>query len=64
MKFSGNRFYIESYTKCANCGTLVYDDLPEDKARKVVADGATYCSQWCVDWAQEREARRAAAAKT
>ncbi|MFN3261090.1 MAG: hypothetical protein ACE37J_11075 [Pikeienuella sp.] len=64
MKFSQNRFYIESYVKCANCGTLVYDDSPEDQARKVTLEGATFCSQWCVDWKHEREARRAASRPT
>lgn len=61
MKFSQNRFYIESYTKCANCGVLVYEDSPEDQANKVMLDGATYCSQWCVDWKLARDARKATA---
>jgi N-methylhydantoinase B len=58
MKFSQNGFYIESYTKCANCGVLVYESVAEDQANKVELDGATYCSQWCVDWKAARDARK------
>jgi N-methylhydantoinase B len=58
MKFSQNRFYIESYTKCANCGVLIYDDSPEDQASLVRHDGQVYCSQWCVDWKRARDARK------
>lgn len=62
MKFSQNGFYIESYTKCANCGVLVYEQSPEDQANKVTVDGDIYCSQWCVDWKKARDARRGASA--
>lgn len=60
MKFSQNRFYVEAYVKCANCGVLVYDDSPEDQAKRVVVGDTVFCSQWCVDWKRDREARRAA----
>ena len=61
MKFSQNRFYIESYTKCANCGVLIYEDSAEDQANQVMRDGEHYCSQWCVDWKDARDARKAKA---
>lgn len=59
MKFSQNGFYIESYTKCPNCGVLMYEDSAEDRANLVVHEGTKYCSQRCVDWKIDRDARRA-----
>ena len=59
MKFAANGFYIERYTKCANCGVLIYDDDAADQAARVEAEGLPYCSQWCVDWRRAREARKA-----
>ena len=32
MKFSQNGLYIESYSKCPNCGGLMYENAPEDRA--------------------------------
>lgn len=61
MKFSLNGLYIESYTKCANCGVLIYEASAEDAARKKVHEGNTYCSQECVDWKIARDARHAKA---
>lgn len=58
MRFSANRFYIERYVKCVNCGTLIYES--EASAAPVV-DGRTYCSDWCVDWASNRDKRLTAA---
>lgn len=60
MKFSQNGLYIESYTKCTNCGVLIYD-----KTDKVTLgpDNAPYCSSWCVDWKRDRDQRRSQAAK-
>jgi 5-oxoprolinase (ATP-hydrolysing)/N-methylhydantoinase B len=54
MRFSEKRYYIESYVKCANCGVLVYDAGVQAHA----TDGAPrlYCSDWCRDWAAQREA--------
>jgi len=59
MKFAQNRFYIESYRKCSNCGVLLYEgaSLVQDPQN---AD-KTYCSDWCLDWAHERQARHEAA---
>jgi N-methylhydantoinase B len=62
MKFSQNRFYIESYTKCVNCGVLIYEESATDQADKVIHDGGTYCSQWCVDWKLARDARKSSSA--
>ncbi|MFC0218199.1 N-methylhydantoinase B [Pseudochelatococcus lubricantis] len=63
MKFSQNGFYIESYSKCPNCGQLMYEDAEADRARRVTHEGKTYCSRRCVDWKLDREARHAAAEK-
>jgi hypothetical protein len=60
MKFSQNGLYIESYSKCANCGVLIYENFAEDARKKVQHEGKTYCSQECVDWKTARDARRAA----
>ena len=62
MKFSLNGLYIESYTKCANCGVLIYDASAEDSSRRKTHEGSIYCSQECVDWKLDRDARRAKAA--
>jgi len=59
MKFSQNGLYIESYSKCPNCGDLMYENAPEDRAKQVKYDSKTYCSQRCVNWTIDREARRA-----
>lgn len=58
MKFSQNGLYIESYTKCANCGVLIYEDSKTDQELKVAHEGKPYCSQWCVDWKLARDERR------
>ena len=58
MKFSQNGLYIESYTKCSNCGVLIYENSAADAEKKVRKDGRLYCSQWCVDWAAARDERR------
>ena len=54
MKFAPNHLYIEEYVKCTNCGVLVYDERGKDQSQTIVADGKTYCSQWCVDWERAR----------
>ncbi|MDH1270775.1 hypothetical protein N5C81_24500 [Rhizobium pusense] len=61
MKFAQSGLYIESYTKCANCGSLIYEGVKEDADRMVRHQDRTYCSQECVDWKLERDARHAAA---
>ncbi len=58
MKFAQNRLYIESYNKCPNCGLLLYEKPSGAAPGTVVSGGKTYCSQWCVDWEQERRQRR------
>ncbi len=62
MKFSANGYYIESYSKCPNCGVLMYANATEDAAKRVEHDDQTYCSQRCVDWSLARDKRRAAEA--
>ena len=59
MKFSQNGLYIERYNKCCNCGVLIYENSAKDKQQEVELDGKKYCSQWCVDWKAQRDARRA-----
>jgi len=59
MKFSQNGLYIECYQKCANCGVLIYDGTVDDATKQIDPNGRLFCSTWCVDWAHEREARRA-----
>lgn len=62
MKFSRTGLYIESYSKCANCGVLIYEDAAEDARRMRRHEGQTFCAQECVDWKTARDARRAASA--
>ncbi|MFB2553859.1 hypothetical protein [Ensifer soli] len=59
MKFGTNRLYIESYTKCRNCGALIYEAKMAETVRR---DGKTFCGRWCADWAEARAARKAGAA--
>ena len=58
MKFSQNGLYIESYSKCANCGVLIYEASEVDAKKKVTHEDKLYCSQWCVDWKLARDARK------
>jgi 5-oxoprolinase (ATP-hydrolysing)/N-methylhydantoinase B len=53
VRFADKRYYIEAYTKCANCGVLIYDEGLKAKT----PDGAEhlYCSGWCRDWSAQRE---------
>jgi hypothetical protein len=60
MKFAKNRLYIESYTKCPNCGILIFEDSATSMKQTVLADGKRYCSSWCVDWEKDRAARNQA----
>jgi hypothetical protein len=60
MKFAHNRMYIESYTKCQNCGLLLYERPANADAGVIVIGGKTYCSSWCVEWESERTRRQAA----
>ncbi len=54
MKFAPNKLYIEQYTKCANCGMLIYD---RERAQSIDMNGRLFCSAWCVDWYEKRERR-------
>ena len=54
MRFAPNHLYIEEYVKCTNCGVLIYDERGKDKSPTIIADGKTYCSQWCLDWEHAR----------
>jgi hypothetical protein len=62
MKFAKNRMYIESYTKCPNCGILIYENAVATNADTVSVAGARYCSTWCVEWEAARGAREKAEA--
>ncbi|WP_334175031.1 hypothetical protein [Pseudoxanthobacter sp.] len=57
MKFSQNGFYIESYSKCPNCGRLMYENDAADREGQVTFEGETYCSARCVDWKVDRDIR-------
>jgi hypothetical protein len=39
----------------------MYANAEEDKAKRVEHNGEIYCSQRCVDWSIDRDARRAKA---
>ncbi len=57
MRFSANGLYIEEYLKCTNCGVLIYEaELPDSVT---VEDKGLFCSQWCIDWMDAREKRKA-----
>ncbi|OUU76237.1 MAG: hypothetical protein CBC29_00530 [Methylococcaceae bacterium TMED69] len=46
MRFSENKYYIEKYIKCDNCGMLIYGDgLKSKEFSKLL-----FCSDWCIDW--------------
>ncbi|MBV8814171.1 MAG: hypothetical protein JO271_06755 [Verrucomicrobia bacterium] len=55
MKFSENGLYIERYIKCATCGILIYENCDQ---KALTVENVTYCSRWCVDWKNARDARR------
>jgi hypothetical protein len=57
MKFSENGLYIESYIKCATCGVLIYENRDQ---KPLTVNNVTFCSQWCIDWKNARDSRRAA----
>lgn len=54
MKFAESGYYIESYSKCDNCGVLLYDDgiKPADEALSELV----FCTQWCVAWHAQKAA--------
>ena len=51
MKFAQSGYYIEKYVKCVNCGVLIY----ENSATSGKASNASYCTQWCIEWAKQKE---------
>ena len=57
MKFAKNRLYIESYTKCPNCGILIFEELQQNMEQTILIDGKRYCSSWCVSWEGPRGAQ-------
>jgi hypothetical protein len=57
MRFAKNRLYIETYTKCPNCGILIYEDSKQSMEGTKLVDGKLYCSLWCVNWERDRAAR-------
>jgi hypothetical protein len=56
MRFSENGLYVERYIKCGTCGALIYEKRDQ---QLLTHQGIIYCSQWCIDWKQSRDARRA-----
>lgn len=63
MKFARNRLYIESYTKCPNCGILIFEASEQSMKQTILVDGKRYCSSWCIDWEKDRASRRQAEAE-
>jgi hypothetical protein len=55
MKFSETGLYIERYIKCGTCGVLIYENRDQ---QLLTVDNITYCSQWCIEWKNARDARR------
>ncbi len=53
MRFSSNGYYIEKYVKCATCGMLIYS---AGVAGRRNGRDATFCSPWCVEWAERKDA--------
>lgn len=51
MRFSPEGYYVERYIKCDNCGLLIYDAGVRAADRK-----ALFCSAWCVQWNEQRQA--------
>jgi len=62
MRFAKNRLYIESYTKCPNCGILIFEDSKQNMQETKLIEGKLYCSSWCVNWERERASRNQAEA--
>jgi hypothetical protein len=56
MRFSENGLYVERYIKCGTCGALIYGKQDQ---QLLTYEGVIYCSQWCLDWKQSRDTRRA-----
>jgi N-methylhydantoinase B len=52
MKFSENRYYLEAYIKCDNCGVLLYDS---DSDKIIQVDKHRFCSNWCLQWHDSRK---------
>ena len=46
MRFSDNKYYIEKYIKCDNCGMLIYGKGLNSKG----LPDLLFCSDWCIDW--------------
>lgn len=57
MRFAKNRLYVESYTKCPNCGVLIFENAAKPMTDAVTSGGTKYCSAWCVEWESARHAR-------
>ena len=64
MRFAKNKLYIESYTKCPNCGILIFEDSKPNMEQTILMDGKLYCSSWCVNWERDRVARSQAESAT
>jgi hypothetical protein len=64
MRFAPNHLYIEEYVKCANCGVLIYEKAAAANSEKITKDGKVYCSKWCIDWEEAREAKKTGAANS
>jgi hypothetical protein len=62
MRFAPNHLYIEEYVKCRNCGVLIYERAAAANPEKITNGDRVYCSKWCLDWEEAREAREEAGA--
>jgi hypothetical protein len=61
MRFAPNHLYIEEYVKCANCGVLIYEKPDAKNPETITKAGKIYCSKWCLDWEEARDAKKASA---
>ena len=41
------RYYVDKYDKCANCGKLLYG---EGFTAQIAAKPLRFCSAWCQQW--------------
>jgi N-methylhydantoinase B len=51
------RYYMDKYEKCANCGKLLYGEGFTTSLSSVLF---RFCSDWCKEWFVSRRDERAA----
>lgn len=48
MKLSPNKYYVEKYLKCRNCGALLF------AGQTHVGSETLFCSAWCNEWSAQK----------